>query len=304
MLDRLTLDQLRVLVTIAELGSFSAAARKLQRVQSAISQTIRALESSLDVTLFDRTKKFPILTPEGAALLADARQLLRDSDSLKAKARSMAQGVEPELALAVDPLFPNDVLIDALREVQGEFPTMPIRLVTSGLGAPERHLRDGSVNLAIYSLETTGAEDVDARFLVEIEMVPVAAPGHPLAQLPGPIRRDALESHVQLILSDANSGAWTRGVVSRNVWRFADLHVRLEFLLAGFGWCNMPRHVVAEHLAQGRLVMLDVAEQKGFGLPVQAVHMRNQALGRGARSLVGALVSRLQDWRFGKNGSG
>ncbi|HUH77072.1 MAG TPA: LysR family transcriptional regulator, partial [Devosia sp.] len=55
MLDRLTLDQLRVLVTIAELGSFSAAARKLQRVQSAISQTVRALESSLDVTLFDRS---------------------------------------------------------------------------------------------------------------------------------------------------------------------------------------------------------------------------------------------------------
>jgi DNA-binding transcriptional LysR family regulator len=299
MLDRLTLDQLRVLVTIAELGSFSAAARKLQRVQSAISQTVRALEASLDIALFDRTGKFPVLTPEGAALLVDARQLLRHTDALKAKAKSMSQGVEPELALAVDPLFPNDVLIAGLRAVQAEFPTLPIRLVTAGLGAPERHLRDGSVNLAIYALETTGAEDVEAQFLLEIEMIPVAAPGHPLAQLPGPIRRDALESHIQLLLSDAGSGAWTRGVVSPNVWRFADLHVRLEFLLAGFGWCNMPRHVVAEHLAQGRLVMLDVAEQKGFGLPVQAVHMRDQALGRGARSLIGALVKRLEDGRFG-----
>ncbi|HUH77467.1 MAG TPA: LysR family transcriptional regulator [Devosia sp.] len=301
MLDRLTLDQLRVLVTIAELGSFSAAARKLQRVQSAISQTVRALESSLDVTLFDRSGKFPILTPQGAALLADARQLLRHTDALKAKAKSMSQGVEPELALAVDPLFPNDVLIAGLRAVQDEFPTLPIRLVTAGLGAPERHLRDGSVTLAIYSLETTGAEDVEAQFLLEIGMIPVAAPGHPLAQLPGPIRRDALESHVQLLLSDAGSGAWTRGVVSQNVWRFADLQVRLEFLLAGFGWCNMPRHYVAEHLAQGRLVVLNVAEQKGFGLPVQAVHMRDQALGRGARSLIGALVARLRDGRFEKN---
>ena len=299
MLDRLTLDQLRVLVTIAELGSFSAAARRLQRVQSAISQAVRSLESSLEVTLFDRTGKFPALTPEGAALVADAKQLLRHTDALKAKAKSMSQGVEPELALAVDPLFPNDVLMDALREVQEEFPTLPIRLVTAGLGVPERHLRDGSVTLAIYSLETTGAEDVQAQFLLEVDMIPVAAPRHPLARLEGPIRRDELESHIQLLLSDASSGSWMRGVVSQRVWRFADLHVRLEFLLAGFGWCNMPRHVVSGHLAQGRLVMLDVAEQRGFGLPVQAVHMRNQALGRGARSLISALLALLQERPFG-----
>lgn len=284
-----------MLVTIAEEGSFSAAARKLQRVQSAVSQAVRTLEISLGVTLFDRSGKYPVLTPEGAALVADAKQLLRQADTLKAKAKSMSQGVEPELALAVDPLFPNDVLMEALRKVQEEFPTLPIRLVTGGLGAPERHLRDGSVGLAIYSLETTGAEDVEAHFLLEVEMVPVAANGHPLACLEGPIRRDALESHIQLVLSDAGSGTWMRGVVSHKVWRFADLRVRLEFLLEGFGWCNMPRHVVADHLAQGRLVALDLAGQKGSGLPVQAVHMRNQALGHGARSLINAIFGLLRD---------
>lgn len=293
MLDSLTLDQVRVLVTISEEGSFSAAARRLQRVQSAISQAVRTLEVNLGITLFDRSGKYPVLTPEGAALVGDAKQLLRQTDALKAKARSMAQGVEPELALAVDPLFPNDVLMEALRKVQKEFPTLPIRLVTAGLGAPERHLRDGSVGLAIYSLETTGAQDVEAQFLLDIEMIPVAAPRHPLARLEGPIRRDDLESHIQLVLSDAGSGTWMRGVVSQKVWRFADLHVRLEFLLAGFGWCNMPRHVVAKHLALGQLVALDLAEQKGFGLPVQAVHMRSQALGRGARSLINALFALL-----------
>ncbi|RYG88316.1 MAG: LysR family transcriptional regulator [Alphaproteobacteria bacterium] len=299
MLDRLTLDQLRVLVTIAEVGSFSAAARRLQRVQSAISQTVRSLEDNFEIALFDRTGKYPALTSEGVALVADARQLLRQTDALKAKAKSMAQGVEAELALAVDPLFPNNVLMDALRAVQEEFPTLPIRLVTAGLGAPERHLRGGSVTLAIYSLETTGAEDVEAQFLLEVEMIPVVAPGHPLAHLGRPIRRDDLESHIQLILSDAGSGTWMRGVVSHKIWRFADLHVRLEFLLAGFGWCNMPRHIVADHLAQGRLVVLDVAEQRGFGLPVQAVHMRTQALGRGARSLIRALSALLREEPFG-----
>jgi len=55
MIGKLTLDQLRVLVTIVDTGSFSAAGRKLGRAQSAISQAIATLESVHDVTLFDRS---------------------------------------------------------------------------------------------------------------------------------------------------------------------------------------------------------------------------------------------------------
>ncbi len=55
MIDPLTLDQMRILVAVTEAGSFSAAARKLGRVQSAISQSIQTLETTLRVTLFDRS---------------------------------------------------------------------------------------------------------------------------------------------------------------------------------------------------------------------------------------------------------
>ena len=273
MLDALTLDQLRVLVMVAEVGSFSGAARRLRRVQSAISKSVRTLEDTLSIQVFDRTGKYPVLTAAGSALVEDARKLLRDADALKARARGMAEGLEPELALAVDPLFPNDILMRALWELETEFPTLPIRLITAGLGVPERHLRDGLVALAVYSLETTGAEDLDATFLVTIDMVPVVAPSHPLARLPGPIGREDLTRHVQLVLSDVGSAGWQRGLVSQKIWRFADLHVRLEFLLAGFGWCNMPRHLVAPALADGRLVPLEIREQTGFRLTLQAVRL-------------------------------
>ncbi len=52
MLDPMTLDQLRVLVAVAETGSFSAAARRLGRVQSAVSQSVQSLETALGTTLF------------------------------------------------------------------------------------------------------------------------------------------------------------------------------------------------------------------------------------------------------------
>ena len=61
MLDALTLDQLRVLVMVADVGSFSAAARRVRRVQSAISKSIRTLEEALSIQVFDRAGKYPAL---------------------------------------------------------------------------------------------------------------------------------------------------------------------------------------------------------------------------------------------------
>jgi DNA-binding transcriptional LysR family regulator len=111
MLDPLTLDQLRILIAVAETGSFSAAARRLGRVQSAVSQSVQALEATLGVALFDRGKRTPKLSDAGRALLADAQQIVRGTESLRARAESIASEVEPELSLAVDAVFPGDVLM-------------------------------------------------------------------------------------------------------------------------------------------------------------------------------------------------
>ena len=82
MIDALTLDQMRVLVAVADAGSFSAAARKLGRVQSAISQSIQTLETTLGLTLFDRSGKTPRLTDAGKALVGDARARMARAQSL------------------------------------------------------------------------------------------------------------------------------------------------------------------------------------------------------------------------------
>src|SRR4051794_18954730 len=101
MLDRVTLDQLRVLEAVADFGSFSAAARQLRRVQSAVSQSIQALEAGLGIALFDRGPKTPVLNEAGLAILDDARHLLREAERLKARAAAIANDIEPELTLAV-----------------------------------------------------------------------------------------------------------------------------------------------------------------------------------------------------------
>jgi len=295
MLDRLTLDQLRVLIAVAEAGSFSGAARQLGRVQSAVSQAVATLEDILGTPLFDREGKTPKLNEAGRVILADARRLIQGAETLRARADSIATDVEPELTIAVDAMFPNSVLMASLKELNKTFGCLPVTLFTEGLGTPEQRLRDGVVRLAIYCLLSTGADDLEAEYLTAVRVVPVVAASHPLAAEPLPLRRDKLEPQVQLVLTDrtplrySNSG----GIISHRIWRFADLNTRLEFLLAGFGWCNMPVHMVEDHIAAGRLKRLTLIETDGFDFPIHAVHERGRAPGRAGRWLLDDLRRRL-----------
>jgi len=297
MLDRLTLDQLRILVAVAETGSFSAAARRLGRVQSAISQSVQSLEAVLGITLFDREGKTPKLTDAGHTILDGARHLVGGAETLRARAESIAADVEPHLTLAIDAIFPNAVLMASLKGLSQEFPCLPVTLFTEALGAAEQRLRDGTARLGIYSLLTTGARDLEAEFLTAIPLVPVVAADHPLAAEPGPVDRDVLERHVQLVLTDRTplSAGVSGGIVSLRIWRFVDLSSRLDFLLAGFGWGSMPRHMVEEHIAAGRLKQLDLRENGGrlVHIPVHVVHERGRAPGRAGRWLIDDLRRRL-----------
>ena len=134
MIDPLTLDQMRVLVAVADAGSFSAAARTLGRVQSAISQSIQTLETTLGLTLFDRSHKTPRLTDAGRAIVDDARALIVSAGALRARAQSMAEDVEPELTLAVDAMFPIPLLMQSLKALRDAFPRLPATLFTEALG--------------------------------------------------------------------------------------------------------------------------------------------------------------------------
>ena len=295
MIDPLTLDQMRILVAVAETGSFSAAARRLGRVQSAISQAVNTMENVLGVALFDRSEQKPTLTAAGAILLKDASRLIEGARTMRSRAAAIARDVEPELSLAVDAIFPNQLLMASLQGLAKEFPQTPVSVFTESLGGSEQRLRDGVVGFAIYPLAATGAPDLAADFLTSLSVYPVVAAHHPLAREPAPIARETLEPHTQLVLTDRTplTQNLRGGIISHHIWRFADLATRLDFLLAGFGWCNMPAHLVEEHIAAGRLKKLETAERDLFEFRVHVVHERGRQIGRAGRWLIADLRERL-----------
>ena len=295
MIDPLTLDQMRVLVAVADTGSFSAAARQLGRVQSAISQAIKAMETALGVALFDRSAKTPVLTDAGATLVGDCRALIAQARAVKARAQSIAEGVEPELTLAVDAVFPMTFLREGLAALREAFPGLQATVFTEDLGGAVESLRSGEARLALCPLPGGASPDLSAEFLVSVRFCPVVASDHPLARAPEPLQFEDLEQHIQLVLTGRTDYARNLrgGIVSRQLWRFADLNTRLDFLLAGFGWCNMPLHMVEPHIRSGRLKRLQLAGAPTVDFQVFVVSERGRQLGRAGRWLVEDLRARL-----------
>lgn len=297
MIGSLTLDQLRIIVTISETGSFSAAGRRLGRAQSAISQAVATLEAVQGVSLFDRSGFRPVLTDVGRVLVAKARAVLSGVAQFEIVAAGIRDGLEPELAVAIDPLVPTAAFIDSLDALRAEFPSLPVSFSTEGLGGAERRLRRGDAALALCTLLPGVPEDVAARPLLGIHLVPVVSPTHPLAKLARPVTAADLEEHTQLVLSDpAAPDDPGYGIIGTRAWRFVDLGRRLDFLLAGLGWCRMPEYLVSPHLAEGRLVSLDIEDdpERARGpLMIYAARMRDRALGRAGSWLLNALQDRL-----------
>jgi DNA-binding transcriptional LysR family regulator len=295
MLDGLSLDQVRTFVAAVEEGSFSGAARRLGRAQSVVSKTLGNLEAQLGVILFDRSAKKPVLTEAGSALLPEARSVAGSIDLFKARARDLAGGLEPELAVAIDVMFPIEVLTHAIGTFEREFPHTALRLEVEAMGAVIQPVIDGRAAFAVAGTLPLVPPGLVQERLIAVRMVAVAAPSHPLAQWDGPIPAAMFAQHVQLVLTDRSTLSQGRefGVVSPRTWRLADLGAKLVFLRAGLGFGGMPLHMVQADLARGSLVELvpEDAPADGPMMPMFSLHRADTPPGPAGRWL----IERLKD---------
>jgi DNA-binding transcriptional LysR family regulator len=288
-----TLDQIAVFLAIVETGGFAAAARRLGRATSVVSYAIANLEAQLGVTLFQRagTRK-PALTDAGRAILADSRGIAIALDGLLAKARGLTQGLEAEASLVVDVMLPARKLVKALDEFRKKFPTVALRLRVEALGAVTQTVLEGLAAFGISGpLELSG--DLLTRGPAgSVKMLPVAAPDHPLALMPGTISAAQARDHIQLVLTDRSQLTADRdfGVLAVKSWRLADLGAKHALLLAGMGWGNMPKPMVNEDLKRGRLVALKIETPGDLAYPFHTVYRSDAPPGPAAYWLMERLA--------------
>jgi DNA-binding transcriptional LysR family regulator len=300
-MDALTLDQFQVFLTVVKEGSFAAAARRLDRAQSAITYAIQKLEEQSGVCLFDRSAYRAALTDAGHALLPHARRIIDDLAAYRLQAQKFGQGLEARLSLVLDEFALTPFILNALKEFQETFPTVQVHILNGGMGATPQNFLEEDGDIAVLNAMNLLESTLEYNDCAKVELVAVVAPGHPLAGQRGPIGSEKLRDHRQILVTrkEATNDSPDFGVTAVNLWYVTNSSIKLALLLEGLGWGSMPRHVVTEHLATGRLLELSVARWGGADrmphISYMVAYRKDKPLGPACRWLISRLSSETDD---------
>lgn len=252
-----SLDQLAAFVAVVEAGSFSAAARRMGRVQSAVSYAIAELEAALGTRLFHRQGRSSVLTTAGHRLAAEARLVLGQARELTECATSLRAGIEPTLRVVVDAAFPGALLARACAELRERFPVTTLRLEVGLLGDAADAVVRGDADLGACNLAGASPAELALDYLGSIHIVPVCAATHPLAKLRGRKQSAALAQSVQIVQSERSQALTAdQGVLATRTWRVTDLSTKAALIREGVGWGSLPEEMAAPLVARGELVRL------------------------------------------------
>ncbi|MCO5734010.1 LysR family transcriptional regulator [Rhizobium sp. SSA_523] len=291
-----TLDQLQVFLAVAEAGSFSAAARNLNRAQSVISYTISNLEAQLEVSLFERNgTRQTHLTEAGKAMLADSRRIVSDLQIMRARAKALKQGLEAEVSLAISTMVPTQAVVETLSEFGKLFPSVALSLNSGELGMVMDMVLSGKASVGVGGMLMKQDDSLTVQKIGHSYMVPVAAYDHPLAQLGRPLTRVDVREEVQLVVTDASgiTQGQTFNVLSYKIWRVSDIATKHQLIRGGLGWGGLPASLILEDLASGRLCPLKIDAYETAEYPLYAIRRIADSPGPATLWLINSLAQQL-----------
>lgn len=296
MLPNPTLDQLLVFLTVAETGSFSAASRALNRAQSVVSYTIANLEAQLEMPLFERSgARQPKLTEAGKAMLEDARRILGDLQLMRARVKSLREGLEAEVSVAISVMVPSRAVVDVLHEFRERYPTVSLNLNVGELGMVMDLVLSGKATVGIGGAVLKPDDSMVTERIGHSFMVPVAAPDHPLAAIGRPLMLGDVREEVQLVVTDASGRTKGRdfNVLSYKTWRVSDIATKHQLIKAGLGWGGLPASVIHDDLRSGALIHLDLDAYEQGEYSIYSMRQLANPPGPAASWMIDAFRTRL-----------
>lgn len=262
---RLTLDALQVLDAIARRGTFAAAADELHRTTSTLSYTVKKLEDDLSVQLFDRSGHRALLTDAGRLLLDEGRMVLDAARAVERRVRSVGDGWEAELMVAVNELVPMERVLEAVADFYAAGHPTRIRIRTEVLAGVWESLVSRRADVAVTEVEAHGSSEIAHRPIGALPFVFAVAPDHPLAREKQPVKLAAIRRHRVVMVADS---AYASAPRSSGVPEAADtltvssLQTKLTAQVMGLGVGFLPEPMAAGPISKGQLVKLRVAAPK------------------------------------------
>lgn len=279
-------DSLTIFLAVLEMGSYSAAARKLGRVPSAVSMAIGQLEAELDLVLFDRATRKAQPTSAALALEPQARQVICQLNLLDAQALQLHQGLEKRLSIAMAPELQTGRWSRPLQVLAQEFPNLEVEVRSATRTEAVQLLYDGEVQLALV-FERPGIDEHESFLEVGSQLlIAVVAPHHPAGQADGsPLPEAQFAEQRQIIVASGEpTGSEPRMVLSRRVWLTDSYLATLDLVQSGLGWAYLPQPLVQPLIDAGALaeVRFDNMTSR-LRLWVDLIWIKSRPLGLGAK---------------------
>ncbi|QIZ75814.1 LysR family transcriptional regulator [Ferrimonas lipolytica] len=282
----LSLQQLNTFIHCAQAGSFSAAARRLGKAQSVVSQAIANLEIDLGQTLFDRSSRKPTLTPHGQILLQQAQAVMQQAQDLQATAAALTPETEPSLTIALDQALTLPSLYQLIQRFSQRFHATELVLEICQSNQIPPLVRQGRAHIGLMLTGQDMPAGVNLGLLGQLPFYAVASPLHPLAQLQS-VSRSEITLHRQLITKNSNNKAVEQlQPISPKVYWSNDFEALKQLAIANLGWGYLPAHLAQSEVDNQRLVKLPVSfDIETWSVPVDRVTPLNSAKGLGQRWL-------------------
>ena len=257
----ITPEAVETLALVAQEGSFAAAARKLGKVPSALTYSMRVLEDELDVLLFDRSSKHAQLTPAGKELLLEGNRLLLEMDSIANRVKRVATGWEPELTIAFDSIISQKIVLQLVNQFLELNPPTRLRLRYEVLSGTWESLLRGEADIAIGVSEQQNVSGVMVESLGKLSLVFVVSPNHSLANYQGVIDADVLMQHRAIAVADSarHLEPMTIGLLpGQDVLTVPTMDMKIQGQLKGLGCGFLPESIARPYLENGQLIQKEV----------------------------------------------
>lgn len=286
-----TLEQWRMFQAVIEHGGFNQASVAIHKSQSSIHHAVHKLEQSLNVELVKTQGRKTIITEPGELMLRRARYLLDEAGKIEAVAKTLSEGIESQLRVAVDEIFPQELLYQVLERVSAQYPQLRIELVESILTGANELLDEAKVDIAIspFPMETSISEE-----LCQIEFIAVASPQHALHATTPNLSLEDLKSHRQIVVRDsAMAHQRDEGWLGANQrWTVSHMRTSIDMIVNGLGFAWLPKTSISSELSNGKLKALPLSYGGSRTTPLHLVFSDSDSLGPAAQVFIGELRHR------------
>lgn len=286
----IALDQWRALIAVVDSGGYAQAAEALHKSQSSVTYAVQKIESVLGVSAFEIQGRKAVLTATGHMLYRRALALVSEAGDLELAARKLSAGWEAEIGLAVEVLYPPDRLIDALARFGAEAPRTRVEVIESVLGGTGEALLGGQAEIAITPHIPPGFLGVP---LINVRLVAVAAPSHPLHQLGRELSEKDLRPwrHLPVRATGSTRDRRTTTVEVEQRWTFSSMSMSIAAACAGHGFAWYPEARIGAELAAGLLKPLPLGGAEARFIDLYLVQADPDFAGPGVRRLAEILVA-------------